>query len=70
MPYIPERRFEDKPDTFTPFVPMDPDTKVEICDTQFSKDSVPKEYKRKIYSKYLLYILFIFVVLYILKKFT
>jgi hypothetical protein len=42
MPYIPERRFEDKPDTFTPFVPLDPDTVVEICEKHLKKNPLPK----------------------------
>jgi len=39
MPYIPERRVDDKPDTFTPFVPFDPDSIVEICNLQLVKRS-------------------------------
>jgi predicted nucleic acid-binding Zn ribbon protein len=37
MPYIPERRFEDKPDTYTPFFPMDEDNVVEVCDTNLTQ---------------------------------
>ena len=68
MPYIPERRYEDKPDIFTPFVPMDPDTKVEICDTQFTSGNAPKVYKKSMFNKKLLYLLIILAILYYLKK--
>ena len=39
MPYIPERIYEDKPDTFSPFAPLDCDNVVEICEKQLKKDT-------------------------------
>jgi hypothetical protein len=68
MPYIPERRYEDKPDIFTPFVPMDPETKVEVCDTQFDNKEAPQVYKQSMFNKKLLYICIILALLYYLKK--
>ena len=58
MPYIPERRFEDKPDIFTPFVPLDHDNIVEICET--NKDhQIKKSEKQKPYIIYSLIALFL-----------
>ena len=65
MPYIPERRFEDKPDIFTPFVPLDHDNVVQVCETnedhQGSKMPKPKPY--------LMYSLIALVLLYSLKQY-
>ena len=36
MVYIPERVFEDKPDTFTPFVPLDPENVVHVCESNLN----------------------------------
>ena len=62
MPYIPERRFEDKPDTFTPFVPLDPDNVVEICEKNLKNTSSPK-------LNYKAYILLFIILLYLLKHY-
>ena len=65
MPYIPERRFEDKPDTYTPFVPLDPDNIVEDC-TKHKKVNTKSLSSHSKTIRYLIVALFIF---YILKHF-
>ena len=68
MPYIPERRYEDKPDIFTPFVPMDGDTKVEICDKQFDDVNVQPDKRSYVNNKKVLYLLVLVAIFYILKS--
>ena len=64
MPYIPERRFEDKPDIFTPFVPLDHDNVVEVCETNEDQ----QESKIQKQKPYLMYSLIGLVLLYSLKQ--
>ena len=63
MPYIPERQFEDNPDTFTPFVPLDRDNVVEICEKNLKNTSNPK-------LNFKAYILLFIIVLYLLKHYN
>ena len=65
MPYIPERRFEDKPDIFTPFVPLDHDNVVEVCET--NKDHQGSKMPKT--KPYLMYFLIVLVLLYSLKQY-
>lgn len=65
MPYIPERRFEDKPDIFTPFVPLDADNVVEVCET--NEDNQGSEIPKQ--KPYLMYSLIALFLLYSLKQY-
>lgn len=60
-----QRRFEDKSDTFSPFVPLDMNNTVEICNKQTIKNL---ESKKSILSnnKYLIYISLSLILVYIL----
>ena len=64
MTYIPERTIEEQPDTFSPFVPSDPDSKVEICNSQ--NINIPKNTIKK--PNYLLYFIIIMLLYLGLKK--
>lgn len=64
MAYIPKRIIEDHPDTFSPFVPADPDSKVEICNN-YKKNSKKKTIKKP---NYLLYFILMMVLYLRLKK--
>ena len=67
MPYIPERRFEDKPDIFTPFVPLDHDNVVQVCETnEAHQGSKMQSLKKK---PFLMYSLMALVLLYSLKQY-
>ena len=65
MPYIPERRFEDKPDIFTPFVPLDHDNIVEVCDSKENHQGKKMPKKKN----YMMYSLLALALLYSLKKY-
>jgi hypothetical protein len=65
MPYIPERRFEDKPDTFSPFVPMDGDNIVEKCESQLNDAPIKKSDNKKT----LKIVLLLFLVYLLLKQY-
>lgn len=65
MPYIPERRFEDKPDIYTPFVPLHPKGVVEVCES----NDVHQESKMPKQNSYLLYYLIVLVLIYSLKQY-
>ena len=61
MPYIPERKFEDNPDIYSPYVPLDPDNIVEVCTKDKEKHSdITKTSMKPIY-KYTLWLLLSYV---------
>ena len=64
MPYIPERIYEDKPDIFTPLIPLDRDNIVEICE-QKKNVLIKRTSKSK---QYLLYVLVLLFIIYSLKQ--
>ena len=66
MPYIPERIYEDKPDTFTPFVPLDCDNVVEVCEKQLNQDTKTMKINKK---QIFLYIMLLLFVYYSLKRY-
>ena len=67
MVYIPKRVYEDKPDIYTPFVPMDKDNTVEICGEQL--DDIPRTHHHKsIINKKMLYLIIIIAIFYFLKQ--
>jgi len=68
MVYIPKRVYEDKPDIYTPFVPMDKDNTVEICGEQL--DDIPSVHNHKsiFNKKLLLYIIIFIAIFYFLKQ--
>ena len=66
MPYIPERIYEDKPDTFTPFVPLDCDNVVEVCEKQLNQDTKTMKLNKK---QIFLYIMLLLFVYYSLKRY-
>ena len=63
MPYIPKRTFEDKPDIYTPFVPIDPDTKTECVVSKSEHIPITKS------NNYLFYIVLFLLVYYSLKQY-
>ena len=60
MPYIPERIYEDKPDTFTPFVPLDCDNVVEVCEKQLNKDTTNVKLNKRQMFLYIMILLFVY----------
>ena len=55
MPYIPERRYEDAPDTFTPFVPMDHDNIVEVCEQHLKENTALVKSDHRQLAKFILF---------------
>ena len=64
MTYIPKREFEDKPDVFSPFVPMDHENIVEVCEQQLNDTS-----KKLKPNTFILYILIALLVYFSLKRY-